>query len=133
MKRVAVAGFMLALLTSGCCTVLHYDRVSRASSGGEKGDFDWGCAVVGNILLGGVVGIVVDLLDGAAWTDKREDVSTSTRPEAVPAAAGLVAVCLIDGTTIMLDTAPNPEGPNRAFSLVVPQEHIARYEWLGGE
>ena len=48
----------------GCCTVLHGDRTSRPQS--QRGDFDFGCAVVGNFVLGGVIGIVVDLANGAA-------------------------------------------------------------------
>ena len=115
----------------GCCSVLHGDRTSRPQS--QRGEFDFGCAIVGNFLLGGVVGIIVDLANGAAWKDKRESVSSTTNPEEVPPTATLVAVRLKNGKTLMVDRSGLLRGVDSSQAVpavALPQSEVDRYEWL---
>ncbi len=80
MRRILMASLLAGiLLSTSCATIIHNDRTNRPKS--ERGEFDWGATVLGNLVLMGLaapIGIFIDMGTGAAWKDRRPgEISTA--------------------------------------------------------
>ena len=59
---------MFLLVSTGCATIFHNDRVNQPNE--SKGDVDWVMVVLDVVFAAVVVGLIVDLATGALWVPK---------------------------------------------------------------
>lgn len=69
----------LVLVSTGCATIFHNQRVNQPSE--ERGKVDW-LMVALDVILTGCIGLVVDLATGALWIPKE---APAEAPAAAPA------------------------------------------------
>ncbi len=116
-------GFGLAA-TSGCCTVLHSGE-HRVAGGG--GSYRWGCHIVGNLLLGGPIGMIIDLATGAhleqGYSDGRHLEDGDPRK--------LLAAHMSDGRVVILADLREPTAEELETALRIPEGvEVVKTEWV---
>ena len=128
MKKVIGLLFagVLAIQSSGCCTILHGGNPDERMGQG-KGQPRWGCLLLGNIFLGGLIGILVDLISGAAFDSAY--VPAGQLPDGDP--RKVYAVHLSDGTVLVLKDVHKPSEAEIKKARDLPKGVTAvKTEWV---
>lgn len=136
MKRSLLTIALIASLLvsqSGCCSILHGNRSSRPES--KRGSVDWGCFLVGNVLLfGGILGIIIDLSTGAAYNDRAgsdADDVTLGAPTSIPADANAVSLILDDGRVVTVARVREANLFDKAGTCArINGQAIVAHRWL---
>ena len=120
-QLVALA-VIIGVSSVGCCSI------TGKWSNKDNDKWDPGCHLLGNIIFGGPIGIVIDILTNAAWETSLYMPAPEDHPERV------LAVHLNDGRVIVLrDLPPTMEINEQLKRTHLPEKFIVKTEWVVAE
>ena len=116
----------IGLTASGCCSILHEGDYGTAGGGGK---YRWGCHLVGNLVFGGLIGMIVDLATGAhlepgLYGDGEHLEDGDSRK--------LLAVHVSDGTVFILKDVHEPNNAEElsAVHRLPDGVEVVRTQWV---
>ena len=109
----------MAVFSTGCCSI------TGKWTNKENSEWDPGCHLLGNLIFGGPIGFVLDIITNAAW----ETTSYMPAPEDHP--ERVLAVHLNDGRVLVLRDIPAGSEVSKQIKRThLPEKFIVKTEWV---